>query len=119
MVVVPLFAGAGAEIDVYHWHGDMWEVPAAGKLLATAPGCPHQALRVGKNAYGVQFHVEITDRIIKDWCQAYIESSDPEKKKKAQDMIDTYERKKVAFNATAWKIYDNFVKIIEAAKVRI
>ncbi len=112
-----LFAGLGDEIDVYHWHEDMWEVPANGRLLATAPGCPHQALKVGKNAYGLQFHVEVTDRIIKDWCAAYIAGDDPEKQKRAKDMIATYERKKGLFNATACKIYDNFVKIIESRLV--
>jgi len=63
-----LFDGFCEEVPVYHWHGDMFQIPPNGQLLASARGCPHQALKVGKNAYGLQFHIEITDKSIKEWC---------------------------------------------------
>ena len=59
------------EVPVFQWHGDMFQIPSNGKLLATAQGCPHQALKVGDNAYGLQFHVEVTDKSIKEWCDEY------------------------------------------------
>ena len=108
----PLFTGLGDIIDVYHWHKDMWEVPQDGKLLATAEGCPHQALKVGKYAYGLQFHVEVTERIIKDWCKNYYKSDDPTLQQKAQDMIEAFGKKKESFEQSARKLYDNFVKIM-------
>ena len=72
----PLFAGLSENLDVYQWHEDMWELPSEATLLASSGACPHQAFRVGANAYGLQFHVEITDVSIKEWAQAYFPPDD-------------------------------------------
>ncbi len=113
----PLFVGLSREIDVYHWHEDMWELPVSGQLLATSSGCPHQALKVGNNAYGLQFHIEITDAIIRDWCQRYFSSSDLNLHQQAQEMLFRYAQKQAAFNAAAYQIYDNFLKIAATGKI--
>lgn len=118
----PFFKGLDKEVDVYHWHEDMWELPKGAVLLAGAadvPGCPHQAFKVGKCAYGVQFHVEITDKIIADWCKAYFESSDREKQKKAREMIAAYPRKEKSLKASCRIIYENFTQLIEARKKQL
>ena len=38
-------------------------------LLATSPAYPNQAFRWKKKAYGVQFHVEISADLAKQWSQ--------------------------------------------------
>ncbi len=114
-----LFASLKGPFDVFHWHEDMWEIPPGGTLLATAQGCPHQAFKVGKNAYGIQFHVEVTGRIIEDWCKAYLKSSDPTKQKQAQDMINIFNEKQRAFKAQAEIVYKNFETIISRRSVRV
>ncbi len=108
----PLLEGLGKEFDVFHWHEDMFEIPLNGKFLATATGCSNQAFKIGKSAYGVQFHVEVTGEIIKDWCKNYFKSSNPQLQQKARDMIAVYEKKKDAFNARANQMYANFEKMI-------
>ena len=45
----------------------MFNIPSGGKLLATSNGCPHQAFRAGHCAYGLQFHVEVTEAMIRAW----------------------------------------------------
>ncbi len=112
----PFLKGFKADEKIYHWHGDMFQIPANGQLLATAQGCPHQALRVGKNAYGVQFHVEVTDKSIKEWCDEYIENDLPGRRDHAKAMIDDYYRYERAFLAQANTIYQNFIEIVEHAK---
>ena len=67
----PLFKGLGEEIDVFQWHEDMFAVPEGAKLLATSRDCPHQAFKVGRCAYGLQFHIEITEKIIIE-IEAYL-----------------------------------------------
>ncbi len=62
----PFFQGVPARLEVLQWHGDMFHLPPAAKLLATGEDCPHQAFRFGK-AYGLQFHVEVTPEIISEW----------------------------------------------------
>jgi len=108
----PFFSGFRQEDPVYQWHGDMFQLPLNGQLLASAQGCPHQALRVGGNAYGLQFHVEITDKSIKEWCEEYCETDLPGRRTQAQSMMDDYWKHKKAFDAQAQRLYQNFLDII-------
>lgn len=56
----PIFAEFENPLSVLHWHGDTFEIPAEGILLASSVACAHQAFRVGKKAYGLQFHLDFT-----------------------------------------------------------
>jgi len=112
-----LFHGMNSEFDVFHWHEDMFQIPQRGTLLATGKGCPHQAFKAGACAYGIQFHIEVTEPIIADWCKAYLASQDPEKQKKAKDMLAIYQEKRGSFNQQSDIIYKNFAQIISKRKV--
>ena len=100
------------EEPIFHWHEDMFEIPHNGTLLATAAGCPHQAFRVGKNAYGFQFHVEITDRSIKEWSDEYIRRDISGRREKCEEMLEGYKIHQEDFNHQAYRLYENFLKII-------
>ena len=108
----PLFQGVAGALDVFQWHEDMFEVPAAGTLLASSPACPHQAFRVGPCAYGVQFHIEITDKSIREWSEAYFPAGDRTFAEKKTTMLADYQKKKDQFHDVADKIYANFLDII-------
>lgn len=54
----PVFGGLGETIPAFHWHADTFELPAAATLLASSEQYPHQVIRIGATAYGVQFHAE-------------------------------------------------------------
>ena len=69
----PVFKGLGESFDVFQWHGDTFGIPENGTLLSTAELCTNQALRVGKNMYGLQFHMEVTDKMIYEWINSYDE----------------------------------------------
>jgi GMP synthase-like glutamine amidotransferase len=62
-----LFSTLGPTETVFHWHGEMWDLPSSGTLLASSAACRHQAFRFGRNVYGVQFHLEATPEMIADW----------------------------------------------------
>ena len=74
----PVFAGIPAEFQTLQWHGDTFDVPEGGVLLASSPAFPNQAFRVGQAAYGVQFHVEVTEHMAREWAEvpAYAEYAD-------------------------------------------
>ena len=48
----------------YHWHGDIFEVPQSATALASSAQTACQAFVHGLSAYGILFHMEITERII-------------------------------------------------------
>jgi GMP synthase (glutamine-hydrolysing) len=74
----PVFTGLPAEFPTLQWHGDTFDLPEDGVLLASSPAYPNQAFRVGRAAYGVQFHLEVTDRMAREWAEvpAYAEYAD-------------------------------------------
>ena len=64
----PVLGSLGAEIlPVMHWHQDTFDLPENASLLAHSEIYAHQAFRVGKHAYGLQFHVEVNEALAAGW----------------------------------------------------
>lgn len=109
----PLFKGVAPDLRVYQWHEDMAELPPAAVLLASSPECPHQAWRIGPNAYGLQFHIEITADSIHTWSDRYF--TDPQQRDTAKPaMLEEYRRIQQDFDLTAAIVYDNFLEMIKS-----
>ncbi|WP_409333159.1 type 1 glutamine amidotransferase [Trujillonella humicola] len=67
----PLFGPLPLSPDVVQWHHDeISELPAGAVLLASSPQYPHQAFRVGRHGYGLQFHVETTPQMVRAWADS-------------------------------------------------
>ena len=52
---------------VYQWHREGFTLPKDAVLLAKGEEYPNQAFRFGPNAYGIQFHPEITLAMLHRW----------------------------------------------------
>jgi GMP synthase (glutamine-hydrolysing) len=52
---------------VYQWHKEGFDLPSCCELLATGPTYPNQAIRFGSNAFGIQFHPELTHSMMVRW----------------------------------------------------
>lgn len=63
----PLFP---ADLHVYHWHREGFEVPRGAELLATGGDFPNQAFRYGKVAFGLQFHPEVSVEMVRRWTSS-------------------------------------------------
>jgi GMP synthase (glutamine-hydrolysing) len=72
----PVFAGTPRELLSLQWHGDTFDLPDGATRLAGSPAYPNQAFRVGADAYGVQFHLEVSPALAREWADvpAYAES---------------------------------------------
>jgi GMP synthase (glutamine-hydrolysing) len=68
-VADPVFAGLPRELPTLQWHGDTFDLPAGAVLLASSPAYPNQAFRWGANAYAVQFHLEVTAGMAREWSE--------------------------------------------------
>ncbi|MAY62755.1 MAG: GMP synthase [Rhizobiales bacterium] len=53
---------------VYQFHREGFDMPRGAELLATSETYPNQAFRYGDNAWGVQFHAELTLAMMHRWA---------------------------------------------------
>jgi GMP synthase (glutamine-hydrolysing) len=65
----PLFAGVEEPLVSLQWHGDTFDLPDGSALLARSPVVPNQAFRAAERAYGVQFHLEVTGEMAREWAE--------------------------------------------------
>ena len=64
----PIFAGVPTLCPCFQWHGaEVTALPPGARLLATGDGCRVQAFGVGPRAYGLQFHMELTETTATEW----------------------------------------------------
>lgn len=47
-------------LDVFHWHGDTFEIPEAGIPIASSKACRNQGFIIDNRIIGFQFHLETT-----------------------------------------------------------
>jgi GMP synthase-like glutamine amidotransferase len=56
----PVLAALPPVLEVFHWHGETFELPAGALHAARSAGCGNQAFALGARAVGLQFHLETT-----------------------------------------------------------
>lgn len=71
----PLFAAAPETLRVLHWHGDTFELPPGATPLAGSDPYPHQAFRIGDAAWGLQFHLEVTETAVRHFTATFAEEA--------------------------------------------
>ena len=67
----PLWRGTVPSFTALHWHGDVFELPSGAVPLASSDLTPQQAFRYGRNAYGLLFHMEVTESMLRTWVTTF------------------------------------------------
>jgi len=56
------------KLHVYQWHGEGFDLPRGAQRLAQTKWFPNQAFALGPNAFGIQFHPEVTGAMMRLWA---------------------------------------------------
>jgi GMP synthase (glutamine-hydrolysing) len=65
----PLLAHLAPQTHAVHWHGEVFTLPQGAVALARSAQTQVQAFRLGSNAWGTLFHLEVDDELL-DNCLA-------------------------------------------------
>ena len=111
-----LFSGLPVQMQTLQWHGvEVTKLPPDTVVLGENPACAVQAMRVGRHAYGVQYHLEILPTTVADW------NAIPEYRAAlhraigptaAQDLMDDTAAQLPIFRATAAQINANLMQLL-------
>ena len=63
-----VFGEAPDDLVTLQWHGDTFDLPEGAVRLAGSPAYPNQAFRIAR-AYGVQFHLEVSSEMAREWAE--------------------------------------------------
>jgi GMP synthase-like glutamine amidotransferase len=55
--------------QVFQWHGDTFDIPRGAVRLASSDLFPNQAFQYKDRVYALQFHIEVTPTIVREWLQ--------------------------------------------------
>ncbi|MBV9258259.1 MAG: type 1 glutamine amidotransferase [Ktedonobacteraceae bacterium] len=63
----PLYQGLPGYEQAFQWHEDCFALPEGAIALAHHIDGSNQAFRYGRHAYGIQYHVELTEDMLNTW----------------------------------------------------
>lgn len=99
-----LFKEIAPEFAAFQWHHDSFDLPAGSVLLATSAACPHQVFRVGESAWGVQFHPEVTEDIIRCWS-----AWDKSTSGRVEELVAGFKAEAGNYHTTVSRLVRNFI----------
>jgi GMP synthase-like glutamine amidotransferase len=102
----PLFKGLPDRVRVFQLHGETI-VPAAGMtLLGTGAGCRNQAVRIGRRAWGLQCHFEMTRDMFESWTHV-----DPDlRRMDRENLLTEFDRIREEYTETGRRLLSNFLE---------
>ncbi|MBI2660647.1 type 1 glutamine amidotransferase [Candidatus Woesearchaeota archaeon] len=108
----PMFRGMDSRLKIFQLHGETIGLAEGMQLLAAGKHCANQAVKVGKNAYGIQGHLELTEKMFNEWI---VTDSDL-KKLDRQRLISDFDSAKKEYENNGRKLIGNFLENIFVVK---
>lgn len=104
----PVTGFGGDRVKALQWHDYAIEPPEGATALATSPVCL-QAFRAGE-AWGVQFHPEVTAEILEEWLEPLLaEAPGSQRREEAAEMLAGIPENIEAWNEYGRELFRRFV----------
>ncbi|MBW9112521.1 type 1 glutamine amidotransferase [Rhizobium cauense] len=110
----PLLSGLADDFTTFQWHSDTFTLPIGATRLAASNLAQNQAFRIGRAAYGTQFHFEASASVIDSWkgeFAASIEQMEPGWHERYEALAAAHA---AAWDASGLAIGRNWVRMIRA-----
>ena len=91
---------------VYHWHQQGFTLPRNSKRLATNNTFMNQAFMINDMIFGFQFHPEINEMMIKNWCNKNSKLITKLGASSCKEQLEDHKR----YSANVKKWFENFLK---------
>lgn len=104
-----LFKNLIDEFPVFQLHGETVELTEDMTLLGIGDSCLNQVVRVGENAYGIQCHFELTEKMFKKW----LVEDDDLKEMDHKALKATFKELEEAYLATGRTLFSNFLSLLQ------
>jgi len=115
--LVDLFRGINTQkIKAFQWHGDLYDLPPNAAIMASSKLCT-QAFRFG-SAIGIQFHLEITDDMIRRWAEEYAKELQCERIE-PKDLFVQKDHELRELRERCKTVYSNFSKMINRSRLKL
>ncbi|MDD5218101.1 MAG: type 1 glutamine amidotransferase [Candidatus Omnitrophica bacterium] len=102
-----LFDGLPDSFNVFQLHGETVCLGHDMVLLGKSDGCENQVVRVGKCAYGIQSHFELTKPMLEIWHEKDDDLSTMDKADVVNPFADVFEQ----YDRVGRLLFENFFKI--------
>lgn len=103
----PLLEGLPDRFRVFQLHGETVNLSPSMKLLARGRFCENQIVRIQEKTYGIQGHVELSEKMFEDWLA---EDGDL-RKMKAEALRDDFKAARRELEESSEAIFRNFMSI--------
>ena len=95
----------------FHWHGETFSLPQGATCILSSSYCDNQAFALGIHL-GMQCHVEMTERLVRDWCSVAAEElayMDGPAVQSIDEIKADLPNRVAGLNAVAERLYDKWI----------
>lgn len=104
-----IFKGLTDDFPVFQLHGETVDLTENMTLLGIGDTCMNQVVKVGSNAYGIQCHFELTEKMFKKW----LVEDDDLKQMNHKELLATFKELEQEYIKTGKILFTNFLSLIE------
>jgi GMP synthase-like glutamine amidotransferase len=103
--------GGTERFEAFHWHGETFTIPSGATRILQSAYCANEAFVRGPHL-GMQCHVEMTETMIRSWCQQWAAENVPPSAsvQTPEQMQAGMEARIAAMRTVADKLYSRWIE---------